>query len=153
MVRNFSVAAYSTCRGVGAGRFGPNTAISSSFANVFIFSVVTTTIQTPQASRVIYTGGDDKKEAKGKKIINDNNDSKEGVNGSDNENVVDYFYDDCDERAEAGRSRVKSKRQWHEPSLNKKQKSNSKPKSNPPTSSGTAPNPNSMAKALAGKTT
>ncbi|GBP18400.1 PiggyBac transposable element-derived protein 4 [Eumeta japonica] len=30
---------------------------------------------------------------------------KESVNDNDNENVVDYFYDDCDERAGAGRGR------------------------------------------------
>ncbi|GBP22626.1 hypothetical protein EVAR_13906_1 [Eumeta japonica] len=61
MVRKFSVPAYMTCRGVGAERFEPNTAISSSFAiivasdfasSVIIhISVVTTTIQTPQTSQ------------------------------------------------------------------------------------------------------
>ncbi|GBP53837.1 PiggyBac transposable element-derived protein 4 [Eumeta japonica] len=102
---------------------------------------------------VIYTGGDDKKEAKGKKRVNDNNDDKEGVNDSDYENIVDYFYDDCDERAESGRDRVKNRRQKHEQSLNKKQTSDSKTTSNPTVTSGTAPNPNNMAKALTEKTT
>ncbi|GBP13126.1 PiggyBac transposable element-derived protein 4 [Eumeta japonica] len=47
--------------------------------------------------------------------------------------------DDCDERAEAGRGRVKSRVK--------------KLMSNPPAISDTAPNPNIMAKALTGKTT
>ncbi|GBP16254.1 PiggyBac transposable element-derived protein 4 [Eumeta japonica] len=54
--------------------------------------------------------------------------------------------DDCDERAEAGRGKVKSR------GLKYRRKSK-KLMSNPPATSGTAPNPNIMAKALTGKTT
>ncbi|GBP90164.1 hypothetical protein EVAR_67985_1 [Eumeta japonica] len=50
-----------------------------------------------------YTENDDKKEAKDKKRVNDNYDDKEGVNDSDNKNVVDYFYHNGDKRAKAGR--------------------------------------------------
>ncbi|GBP53406.1 G-protein coupled receptor Mth2 [Eumeta japonica] len=92
---------------------------------------------------------DDKKEAKGKKRVNDNNDDKESVKDSDNEHVVDYFCDDCDERAEAGRSRVESRGQGHKQSKNTMQTSDSKLTPNPPATTGTALNPNNMAKALA----
>ncbi|GBP43494.1 PiggyBac transposable element-derived protein 4 [Eumeta japonica] len=54
--------------------------------------------------------------------------------------------DDCDERAEAGRGRVKSR------GLKHRHKSK-KLMSNPPAISDTAPNPNIMTKALTGKTT
>ncbi|GBP58727.1 hypothetical protein EVAR_35506_1 [Eumeta japonica] len=53
--------------------------------------------------------GDDKKDAKGKKRVYDNIDDKKGVNDSHNENIVDYFYDECDERVEAGGGSVKTR--------------------------------------------
>ncbi|GBP74399.1 PiggyBac transposable element-derived protein 4 [Eumeta japonica] len=68
---------------------------------------------------------------------------KESVRKKNNneENV-----DDCDERAEAGRGRVKSR------GLKHRHKSK-KLMSNPPAISDTVPNPNIMTKALTGKTT
>ncbi|GBP30964.1 hypothetical protein EVAR_81862_1 [Eumeta japonica] len=54
--------------------------------------------------------------------------------------------DDCDERAEAGRSRVRSRGQ-------KRRRKSKKLMFHPPVTSGTAPNPNNSAKALTGKTT
>ncbi|GBP48678.1 hypothetical protein EVAR_103043_1 [Eumeta japonica] len=44
-----------------------------------------------------------RRRTKDKKRVNDNNNDKKGANDTDNENVLDYFYDNCDERAETGR--------------------------------------------------
>ncbi|GBP19488.1 PiggyBac transposable element-derived protein 4 [Eumeta japonica] len=72
--------------------------------------------------------------------------SKQPVTDCEEKNNNEESVDDCDERAEAGRGRVKSR------GLKYRRKSK-KLLSNPPATSGTAPNPNIMAKALTAKTT
>ncbi|GBP70854.1 PiggyBac transposable element-derived protein 4 [Eumeta japonica] len=66
--------------------------------------------------------------------------------GEEKENINEEIDDDCDERAESGRGRARSR--------GHKRRHKSKTQvSNPPATSGFALNPNSMGKAVVGKTT